>query len=179
MRTERPEKDHIFNTAAEIQNSAKRAAYLDQVCGDDSRLRGEIEELLQHDSEAGSFMEHPPVEGALTELCSDTAKHAESLSESSRATVELDDVAIDFLESSDQPDSLGRLAQYEISEIVGRGGMGIVLKAHDTKLNRVVAMKVLAPELAANATARKRFLREAQAAAAVSHDHVVTIYAVE
>ena len=57
--------------------------------------------------------------------------------------------------------------------------MGIVLKAHDTKLNRVVAVKVLAPQLAAHATARKRFLREARAAAAVSHDHVVTIYAVE
>jgi hypothetical protein len=57
--------------------------------------------------------------------------------------------------------------------------MGIVFKAYDTKLSRVVAVKVLAPELAANATARKRFLREARAAAAVSHDHVVTIHAVE
>ncbi len=87
--------------------------------------------------------------------------------------------ALDFLGPSQQPGSLGRLGQYEILETVGRGGMGIVLKAQDTKLNRIVAVKVLAPELAANPTARKRFLREAQAAAAVSHDHVVTIYAVE
>lgn len=57
--------------------------------------------------------------------------------------------------------------------------MGIVLKARDTRLHRVVAIKVLAPELAVNPTARKRFLREAQAAAAVSHDHVVTIHAVD
>src|SRR5438477_1196364 len=59
------------------------------------------------------------------------------------------------------------------------GGMGIVLRAFDDKLHRVVAIKVMAAQLATNATARKRFQREAQAAAAVSHDHLVTIHAVE
>ncbi len=57
--------------------------------------------------------------------------------------------------------------------------MGIVLKGNDPKLNRVVAVKILAPELASNASARKRFLREGRAAAAVSHDHVVTIYGID
>jgi formylglycine-generating enzyme required for sulfatase activity len=64
-------------------------------------------------------------------------------------------------------------------EVIGRGGMGVVLKAFDAALHRVVAIKVMAPELATSATARKRFEREARAAAAVSHDHVVTIHAVE
>jgi serine/threonine protein kinase len=64
-------------------------------------------------------------------------------------------------------------------EVVGRGGMGVVLKGFDDKLRRVVAIKVLAPEMAANPTARQRFTREARAAAAVSHEHVVTIHAVE
>jgi len=88
-------------------------------------------------------------------------------------------LVLDFLQPSEEPGSLGRMGQYEIIEVVGRGGMGVVLKANDTKLHRIVAVKVLAPELAANANARKRFLREAQAAAAVSHDHIVTIHAVE
>ena len=57
--------------------------------------------------------------------------------------------------------------------------MGAVLRAYDTKLSRVVAVKVMAPELAANPTAVKRFQREASAAAQVHHDHVVTIHAVE
>src|SRR5204863_10215328 len=57
--------------------------------------------------------------------------------------------------------------------------MGIVLRAFDAKLHRVVAIKVMAAQLATSATARKRFTREAQAAAAVSHDHIVTIHAVE
>ena len=89
------------------------------------------------------------------------------------------DLPLDFLDPSDEPNSLGRLAQYEITEVAGQGGMGIVLKGIDTKLSRVVAVKVLAPVLASNPTARRRFLREAKAAAAVSHDHVVTIYAVD
>src|SRR5207245_8297072 len=59
------------------------------------------------------------------------------------------------------------------------GGMGVVLKAFDPSLHRVVAIKVLAPQLATSGTARRRFTREAQAAAAVSHDHVVTIHAVD
>jgi serine/threonine protein kinase len=57
--------------------------------------------------------------------------------------------------------------------------MGTVYRAFDEKLHRVVAIKLMATELAASATARRRFTREAQAAAAVCHDHVVTIHAVE
>src|SRR5207245_8028326 len=87
--------------------------------------------------------------------------------------------ALDFLAPSDKADSLGRLGHYEIQEVIGKGGMGIVLRAFDEKLHRVVAIKVMAAQLATNATARKRFKREAQAAAAVSHDHIVTIHAVE
>jgi serine/threonine protein kinase len=84
-----------------------------------------------------------------------------------------------FLSPSDNPEHLGRLGPYEVVGLIGHGGMGVVLKAHDPRLNRFVAIKVLAPQLAASAAARKRFTREAQAAAAVSHDHIVTIHAVD
>lgn len=57
--------------------------------------------------------------------------------------------------------------------------MGVVLKGLDTELNRAVAIKVLSPHLASNAAARQRFAREARAAAAVVHDHVVAIYGIE
>ncbi len=87
--------------------------------------------------------------------------------------------SLDFLAPSDNPASLGRLGQYEIIELIGRGGMGIVLKGRDNKLERVVAVKVLAPELATNSNARRRFLREAKAAASINHDHLVTVHAVE
>jgi serine/threonine protein kinase/WD40 repeat protein len=78
-----------------------------------------------------------------------------------------------------EPGRLGRLGPYEVREVLGHGGMGVVFKAFDLTLQRVVALKVLAAALAASATARQRFVREARAAAAVRHDHVIDIHAVE
>jgi eukaryotic-like serine/threonine-protein kinase len=73
---------------------------------------------------------------------------------------------------------VGCLGEYEISGVVGCGGMGVVLKGWDPALNRDVAIKVLSPHLASSIAARQRFAREAKAAAAVVHDHVVAIHAV-
>ena len=87
--------------------------------------------------------------------------------------------SVAFLEPSSQPGSLGRFARFEIMEVLGRGGMGIVLRGYDTSLNRYSAIKVLAPELASSAPARKRFFREAKSAAAVVHPHVVPIQTVD
>jgi serine/threonine protein kinase/WD40 repeat protein len=72
-----------------------------------------------------------------------------------------------------------RLGHYQITEILGRGGFGVVFKAFDPALHRFVAVKVLAPQLATSAAARRRFAREGRAAAAVSHEHVVAIHCVE
>ncbi len=87
-------------------------------------------------------------------------------------------MSLDFLDPPTKPQQLGKLDHYEILEEVGRGGRGIVFKAVDTALNRTVAIKVIAPQFAAFASARQRFLREARAAAAVCHENVITIYAV-
>ena len=83
-----------------------------------------------------------------------------------------------FLAPTDDPAMLGRLGPYEVIGMVGEGGMGVVLKVYERALNRTVAVKVLAPQLAASAAARRRFAREAQAAAAVVHEHVIAIHAV-
>jgi hypothetical protein len=83
-----------------------------------------------------------------------------------------------FLKPSDAPNSRGRLGEYEVQGVLGRGAMGIVLRAYDPTLCRAVAIKVLAPQLAANPKALRRFKREAQAAAAVNHPNVITIHAV-
>jgi serine/threonine protein kinase len=88
------------------------------------------------------------------------------------------DEDLSFLQPSTKPDSLGRLDEYEILSIVGKGGFGIVLKAFDEELHRIVAIKVLSPSIAANGTARQRFIREAISAAAIMHENVVTIYRV-
>jgi eukaryotic-like serine/threonine-protein kinase len=86
---------------------------------------------------------------------------------------------LDFLTPSDDPHKLGRLGPYQIEEVIGHGGMGIVLKGYEPLLGRHVAVKVLAPHLATSGAARQRFAREARAAAAVVHEHVVAIHAVD
>ncbi|MEO1524896.1 MAG: protein kinase [Planctomycetota bacterium] len=85
---------------------------------------------------------------------------------------------LDSLAPSDDPGMLGRLGEYEISGVIGVGGMGGVLKGYDRSLQRVVAIKVMAPHLADNGSARQRFQREARAAAAITHDNVIDIYGV-
>jgi serine/threonine protein kinase len=74
---------------------------------------------------------------------------------------------------------LGRIGRYDVERLIGSGGMGVVFKAYDTELNRPVAIKLLAPFLAESGSARKRFAREARAAAAVVDEHVVAIHNVE
>jgi serine/threonine-protein kinase len=77
------------------------------------------------------------------------------------------------------PELLGKLADYDIESVIGQGGFGVVLRGFDRELNRPVAIKVLAPHLATVGAARRRFIREAQAAAAVVHPNVVPIHAVQ
>jgi serine/threonine protein kinase len=81
-----------------------------------------------------------------------------------------------FLQPAQQADEIGRLGKYRILARLGQGGMGIVFHAEDTRLCRSVALKVMKPELAALASARARFLREARAMAAIDHLHVVPVY---
>src|SRR3954447_10327509 len=68
------------------------------------------------------------------------------------------------------------LAGYRIEELLGRGGMGVVYRAHDLALERDVALKLLAPELADDVRFRERFLRESRLAASLDHPAIIPIY---
>ncbi len=123
---------------------------------------------------AASATRSMALEDAMQKLKSDTDDPEETLVTDSHSPSWLP-----TLGSSDDPRSLGRLGNYEILEVIGRGGMGTVFNARDQRLDRLVAVKVLNPDLAASGPARQRFLQEARSAAAVTHDHVVTIHAVD
>jgi serine/threonine protein kinase len=149
------ERDIVI-AALDRDDPAERAAYLNEACAGDTALRQRVEALLQTHEATATFRNHPAA-----------GKPGDGRE------------ALTFLAPAQKPGSLGRLDHYEVLAVVGRGGMGVVLKAFDEKLHRVVAVKLLAPHLTENDTARLRFVREARAAAAVSHDHVIGIYAVE
>jgi eukaryotic-like serine/threonine-protein kinase len=84
-----------------------------------------------------------------------------------------------ILEAACQSAGLGRLGKYEVLEVLGFGGMGVVFRAYDEQLGRAVAIKVMSRDLANSPTARRRFNREARASAAINHPNVVIIHAVE
>jgi uncharacterized protein (TIGR03067 family) len=165
-------EETIF-TAALAKTPAERAAYLEEACAGDVELRQRVEGLLHSHEEAGSFLETPvassgnPGQPAIGETTAEAGADRGAAADFS------------FLQPSDQPGHLGRLGHYEILEKVGAGGFGLVFKARDESLERIVAIKVLNPQFAGNSAARRRFIREAKAAAAIRNEHVIAVYAVD
>ncbi|MEO1998400.1 MAG: serine/threonine-protein kinase, partial [Planctomycetaceae bacterium] len=175
------DQEAIFSEALKKNTPTERDKFLAQACGDNAELRRELEALLSAHNDAGSFLEKPPVELETSEtiLHSDSQRSetpGKARPTTRRAVSEEPDLG--FLDPCDKPHTLGQFGSYEILEFIGAGGMGVVLKGRDPRLNRILAIKVLAPEFAANAMGRRRFLREARAAAAISHDNVVSIHGI-
>jgi serine/threonine protein kinase len=169
----------IFLSAIEIADPIQRAAYVEQACGGDAALKAEVEALLDAHEQTTKFLETPAVtEGLAVERT--VIKQFADEGEDQDAGAPAGEAEIrKYLEPPTKPGWLGRLGHYEIEEILGRGAFGIVAKAFDEKLHRVVAIKLLSPGLAATSPPRKRFLREARTAAAVRHENIVGIHAIE
>jgi serine/threonine-protein kinase len=123
-----------------------RTAWLADACADDSRLRAEVESLLAAHERPGSFLDAPAFDPA------DFQVQQNSLSEGQ---------------------SFGH---YRILSLLGKGGMGEVWLAQDTRLLRQVALKLLPPEFTGDLGRVRRFIREAQAASALNHPNIITIH---
>jgi hypothetical protein len=181
--------ESLLFAALEKPTAAERSAFLDSACGGDAELRSQVEKLLSAHANVGNFLQKPVVErlDAVPELANNTqtfdaspARKEDALEDTEGDGVSDDkDIPLNFLLPSPRPDSLGRIGHYEVLQVLGKGGFGIVLRAFDETLQRVVAIKVLAPALAATSPARKRFVREARSSAKVRHKNVVQVYAVE
>ncbi len=145
MGADKPGKDQIFNTAAEIQDPAKRAAYLNDACGNSVSLREEIEELLRHDQEGASFLGSPP-------LCM-VAPLDQSITE--------------------QPGTL--IGRYKLKEQIGEGGMGVVYVAEQSEpVRRKVALKIIKPGMDTRQVIA-RFEVERQALALMDHPNIARV----
>jgi formylglycine-generating enzyme required for sulfatase activity/predicted Ser/Thr protein kinase len=167
--------EKLYHAALELQPEA-REAFLSQACGGDDELRQEVAALLAHDDPNTSFLEAPAVQVAARALANPPQREAPT---QVAATPQLVDTP-----SRDRPtlDSVrpGQVIRhFRILRKIGEGGMGEVYEAEDVKLGRRVALKVLPVGANPDPQSRQRFLREARAASALNHSHIVTIHAVE
>jgi serine/threonine protein kinase len=129
----------------------ERDMFIDQACAGKPWLRAEVAALLDAHVRAGDFIEAPPLEAAVRAAGSERGQ-----------TIE------------------GRgVGPYIIRQEIGRGGMGVVYLADDTRLARRVALKALRPGLSHELGGRERLRREARAAAGLTHPGIATVYALE
>ena len=162
--------ESIFIMAIESPTPDRLAALLDELCGGDAAQKQRVLRLLGAHVRAGDFLGQP----ATAQLAALAAALLEAAPPAPAGPPDLRQLA-----PANGPDTTGRIGHYEVFEVLGTGAFGTVVRATDEKLQRVVAIKLLSAQLAATSLARKRFIREARAGAAVGHENVVRIYAVE
>jgi len=149
-----PGLDRLFESLLALHPD-ERGAFLDAACGADEELRAELEALMRAHGAAGDFLEDR--DRWLGDLLADAPPTA-----------------------PDPGGAAGRhLRHYLIEERVGAGGMGVVYRATDTRLDRTVMLKFLRRHLGPEASARERFVREAKAASALDHPNICTVYEID
>ena len=126
----------------------QRSAFLDEACGDNVELRREVESLLRFNGDGDQFLEQPAIDIAVESL----------------------------LQAAFKPDH--RIRNYKVLSHIGSGGMGEVYLAHDEKLNRRVALKLVRFGIGGEETAR-HFRREAQILASLNHPNIAQLYGAE
>jgi len=157
------DSDEFSAAAGHVEWCAACQARLGELAGDEDSWH-ELRELLSRDDMLNDIPSEDDGTGLIAPKIS---------------LGEIEEASLDVLSPPSHPEMLGRIGRYEVEKVVGSGGMGVVLKAHDTELNRPVAIKVLAPHWAHSGAARQRFAREGRAVAAIMHEHVVAIHNVE
>src|SRR5262245_26316755 len=161
--------DQLFHEALECPPE-QRAAFLKQSCQGDAALLREVESLLSSHEQAGTFIEKSPSDIAAQFLADETHELPPGETLGRHEIGDGNPVA-------ERKSLVGRqIGPYQIVARIGAGGMGVVYKARDRRLERTVALKFLPPHVSPDAEEKERFIREAKAASALDHPNIGTIH---
>jgi len=148
--------ERTYDAALEREGQA-RSAFLNEACANDEELRSEVEALINQDRQDSSFIEAPALEIAARAMADDL-------------------LSPDFSKMSKGPSALQQIGPYTVLALLGKGGMGAVYRARDSKLKRDVAIKVLPDGFSQDPERVSRFQREAEVLASLNHPHIAAIY---
>ena len=151
MKSDRWKEIERIYHAALGRKEDERAAFLDETCLEDAELRGEVESLLGYETKAEGFIEDPALDVAAAAMSQQPA----------------------------QPMIGRRVGVYEITSLIGKGGIGEVYQARDTRLDRNVAIKTLPDLFSEDPQRLARFEREAKLLASLNHPNIATIHGLE
>ena len=171
-----PNLQSVFAAALELISPTERARYLAEACGDDQKLRAEVESLLAAHTDAGSFLVSPEScrASVLTSL-------VDSIGDVPRVVLRDTDPGEDpspvvMPASAEMPAHADHAARYQLFGEIAHGGMGAVLRGRDTDLGRDLAVKVLLEAHKNKPDLIRRFVEEAQIGGQLQHPGVVPIY---
>jgi eukaryotic-like serine/threonine-protein kinase len=153
----------IFSAARQLPPGATRDAFVEESCSEDAALRSQVEALLQIAERMDTNEPFDTVASVMKSLTQ--SRPSEGYSTQSPTS---------------EPDLIGRkIGHYEITSKLGQGGMGVVYKARDIHLDRLVALKILPDEKITSPDRKRRFIQEAKAASALNHPNIVHLYDVD
>ncbi len=167
----------LFQAALEYSTQQAQDDYIDRQCEHNPTLRSEVKSLLRAHREAEDFLDE---DSAKTHRVVETVQQL-SLDVSAREVVSAKAIQRikELLGTPINPDAIAAIDHYSLLNAIGVGGFGVVFRAMDEKLQRLVAVKMLTPHSESPASPYRRFLQEARSAAAVNHENVVRIHDVE